>query len=76
MRREPAGGPMHERIDLETAAPDPERLALWEIFKQRLHELGHAKAPISAFEFRWAEGAPNGLRPRRRSLSASRSTCW
>src|SRR5512144_67941 len=38
---------------LETAAPDPERLALWGLFKHRLHELGRADI---AFEFRWAEG--------------------
>jgi len=28
---------------LEMAAPDPERRALWELFKRRLHELGHAR---------------------------------
>jgi len=38
---------------LETAATDPERLALWDLFKHRLHELGRADI---AFEFRWAEG--------------------
>jgi len=38
---------------LETAAPDPDRLALWDLFKQRLRELGSAGA---GFEFRWAEG--------------------
>jgi putative ABC transport system substrate-binding protein len=38
---------------LETAAPDPERLALWDLFKQRLHDLGRVD---TAFEFRWAEG--------------------
>ena len=30
---------------LEMAAPDSDRLALWDLFKRRLHELGHAKAP-------------------------------
>ena len=41
---------------LETAAPDPERLALWDMFKRRLHELGHAEGTDIDFEFRWAEG--------------------
>jgi putative ABC transport system substrate-binding protein len=41
---------------LEMAAPDPDRLALWEIFKQRLGELGHREGEGIAFEFRWAEG--------------------
>ena len=39
---------------LEMAAPDPERLALWDIFKRRLDELGHAEG--AEFQFRWAEG--------------------
>jgi putative ABC transport system substrate-binding protein len=41
---------------LEMAAPDPERLALWEIFKRRLHELGHAEGAGIELHFRWAEG--------------------
>jgi putative ABC transport system substrate-binding protein len=41
---------------LETAAADPQRLALWDIFKRRLRELGHAEGEGIAFEFRWAEG--------------------
>jgi len=41
---------------LEMAAPDPERLALWEIFKRRLHELGHAEGKDIELQFRWAEG--------------------
>jgi putative tryptophan/tyrosine transport system substrate-binding protein len=38
------------------AAPDSERLALWEIFKRRLHELGHTEATGIELQFRWAEG--------------------
>jgi putative ABC transport system substrate-binding protein len=41
---------------LETAAADPRRLALWDIFKRRLRELGHAEGDDIAFEFRWADG--------------------
>ena len=41
---------------LETAAPDAERLALWDIFKRRLHELGHIENADVGFDFRWAEG--------------------
>src|SRR5829696_7721914 len=41
---------------LEMAAPDPERLALWDIFKRRLHELGHAEGKDIELQFRWAEG--------------------
>lgn len=45
---------------LETAAPDPERLALWELFQQRLSELGNTN---STFEFRWAQGRTERLAP-------------
>jgi putative ABC transport system substrate-binding protein len=41
---------------LEMAAPDPERLALWDIFKRRLHELGHVEGTGIELQFRWAEG--------------------
>ncbi len=41
---------------LEMAAPDSERLALWEIFKRRLHELGHTEGTGIELQFRWAEG--------------------
>ena len=41
---------------LETAAADSQRLALWDIFKRRLRELGHAEGDGVAFEFRWADG--------------------
>jgi putative ABC transport system substrate-binding protein len=41
---------------LEMAAPDPQRLALWDIFKSRLHELGHAEGTGIELQFRWAEG--------------------
>ena len=41
---------------LEMAAPDKDRLALWDIFKRRLQELGHAEGIDIAFAFRWAEG--------------------
>jgi putative ABC transport system substrate-binding protein len=41
---------------LEMAGPDQARLALWELFKQRLQELGHAEGDDIAFDFRWADG--------------------
>jgi putative ABC transport system substrate-binding protein len=41
---------------LEMAAPDPERLALWNIFKRRLHKLEHIEGAGIDFEFRWADG--------------------
>ena len=47
---------MHRVGILEMAAADPQRLALWDIFKRRLQELGHAEGEGIAFEFRWADG--------------------
>lgn len=44
---------------LETAASDPHRMALWDIFKRRLHELGHGEGVV--FDFRWAEGRTDRL---------------
>lgn len=41
---------------LETASPDQDRLTLWEIFKRRLHDMGHTENADIVFEFRWAEG--------------------
>lgn len=45
---------------LEIAAPDPERLALWEIFQRRLNELGDTN---TVYEFRWAQGRTERLAP-------------
>jgi len=41
---------------LETAAPDADRLALWDLFKDRLRDLGHVEGENIGFEFRWADG--------------------
>ena len=46
---------------LETASADPDRLALWDIFERRLHELGHAKGTDIGVEFRWADGRTERL---------------
>ena len=46
---------------LETSSPDPARLQLWEVFRQRLRELGHAEGRTIAFEIRWAHGKPDRL---------------
>src|SRR3990172_6413235 len=46
---------------LETSSPDPARLRLWEAFKQRLRELGHAEGQNMEFETRWAHGKPDRL---------------
>lgn len=45
---------------LDTAAPDPERLALWELFQRGLKELGDTN---TAYEFRWAQGRTERLAP-------------
>jgi len=46
---------------LETAAADPDRLALWEVFKQRLNELGHNEGAGIGLSFRWADGRTERL---------------
>jgi putative ABC transport system substrate-binding protein len=46
---------------LEMAAPDPDRLALWDIFRQGLRDLGHAEGVDIVLEFRWAEGRQERL---------------
>src|SRR3954447_22801296 len=46
---------------LDTASADPDRLARWHIFEQRLHELGHAKGTDIDVEFRWADGRTERL---------------
>jgi putative ABC transport system substrate-binding protein len=46
---------------LETAAADPDRLALWDVFKRRLNELGHAEGADIGLEFRWADGRTERL---------------
>lgn len=45
---------------LETAAPDPERLALWELFQRSLKALGNTD---TSFEVRWAHGRTERLAP-------------
>lgn len=45
---------------LETAAPDPDRLALWEFFQRQLKELGHSNV---RFEYRWSQGRTERLTP-------------
>jgi putative tryptophan/tyrosine transport system substrate-binding protein len=46
---------------LEMASPDRERLALWNIFKHRLAELGYPESSDLEFQFRWAEGRQENL---------------
>lgn len=46
---------------LEMAAPDPERQALWELFRRCLQDLGHAENTGARFEFRWANGQTGRL---------------
>ena len=46
---------------LETSSPDPERLQLWEAFRQRLGALGHVEGRTVGFESRWAHGKPERL---------------
>ena len=46
---------------LETASADPDRLALWDVFKRRLNELGHTNGADIGLEFRWADGRAERL---------------
>jgi putative ABC transport system substrate-binding protein len=46
---------------LEMASPDRDRMALWDIFKRRLQDMGHTENADIAFEFRWAEGRQERL---------------
>ena len=46
---------------LETASADPDRLALWDVFKRRLNELGHTNGADIGIEFRWADGRAERL---------------
>ncbi|MBI4294415.1 MAG: ABC transporter substrate-binding protein [Betaproteobacteria bacterium] len=41
---------------LETSSGDPARLQLWELFRQRLLELGYVEGRDISFESRWAQG--------------------
>jgi putative tryptophan/tyrosine transport system substrate-binding protein len=41
---------------LEMAGPDSLRLSLWDVFKQRLSELGWSEGDDVSFDFRWADG--------------------
>jgi putative ABC transport system substrate-binding protein len=44
---------------LDSGSAEPTRLALWDLFRQRLHELGHG--PGLNLEFRWGDGQPQRL---------------
>ena len=46
---------------LETSSADSDRLQLWELFRQRLRELGYAEGQDISFESRWAQGKANLL---------------
>lgn len=47
---------LHRIGILEMASPDPDRLALWDIFKTRLHDFGYSEGNRITYEFRWANG--------------------
>ena len=42
---------------LEYSRADPERVRLWDIFRQRLRDLGYVEGDNIAFEQRWADGS-------------------
>jgi len=46
---------------LETSSPSPARVQLWDIFRQRLRELGYLEGQNVAFESRFGEGEPDRL---------------
>jgi putative ABC transport system substrate-binding protein len=46
---------------LEYSRADPERVRLWEIFRQRLRDLGYIEGDNIAFEQRWADGSSERL---------------
>jgi putative ABC transport system substrate-binding protein len=46
---------------LEMASPDRDRMALWDIFKRRLQDMGHTENAEIAFDFRWADGRQERL---------------
>ena len=46
---------------LEMAGADPLRVSLWDVFKQRLRELGWAEGHDVSFDFRWADGYEDRL---------------
>ena len=46
---------------LEMAGADPLRRSFWEIFTQRLNELGWVEGESVAFDFRWADGHEDRL---------------
>jgi putative ABC transport system substrate-binding protein len=46
---------------LETGAPSPARVQLWETLRQRLRELGYLEGQNIAFESRFAEGKSDRL---------------
>lgn len=46
---------------LDMAAPDPERLTLWELFTTRLRELEHLDNEDIAFRFCWGNGRQDRL---------------
>src|SRR5450759_1708740 len=53
--------PLRQIGILEMASPDRDRLALRDIFKRRLRELGHFESQNIAFQFRWAKGRQERL---------------
>lgn len=48
---------------LEMASPDANRIALWEVFKNRLRDLGHREGENILFDIRWADGRQERLSP-------------
>jgi putative ABC transport system substrate-binding protein len=54
---------------LEYSRPDVQRVHLWDIFRQRLRELGYVEGDNIAFVQRWADGNADRLPVSRQSSS-------
>jgi putative tryptophan/tyrosine transport system substrate-binding protein len=55
------GGKVYRIGLLDYSAPEPGRLAWWNVFRQRMKELGYVEGQNVAYEARWAQGEEDRL---------------